>query len=722
MKRKIALLLSLILLLTMVFPLQGYAAGLDKELENAIRTAKVKFSIPDDYKFTSSMYTSQDKKIFDLNWTGEDTIDSVRINVSVDGDGNILNYYRYSPNDYILGGKLPLLSREEAKARADGYIERIAPDLLSELQYMYKYPDSLMDVNYYLSYYRVVNGVPYYNDAVYVSINRNTGELQSYSRNWTDILDFPQAEGAISPDEAEKAYMENLGLRLIYSYIYKDDMIRTFPLYTTVYENRDFVIDAFTGRKYRLNYNTGVTAAMPDASVSFQKEMVRMAAGEIVQLSPEELRAIDEAGELISLEEAEELARGTEYLGISDEYELQNYYLNTSWPDGREYLWSLDFSKPSEGNGSISDSVYVSINAKSKEITSFYFYNYLPDAGQKKPINDIADARAEADAFLRKYYPQYYKQVEYNEIYEEYLDDPTIKERTYTFEYMRIANDVPFPDNGLVIKYDNISGSISGFNLYWYDTEFPSIKNVISLEDAYEVLFDKIGLVMEYRYGSDIMIPFRTGEQQKDAKAALVYALAPNIPLYIDAISGNIVYKSGEEYVEPKKVSYTDIEGHFAEKEIKVLADFGIYLEGTEFRPNEAILQKEFLTLLSKSLNYYGPVITEKSTKAEIDEFYAYLVRDGIIKEAEIAPDSIVTREEAVKYIIRALKYDKVADIKGIFQVGFKDSGSISEDLYGYVAIASGLGIIKGDGSNFRPKKNTTRGEAAVMIYNYLRL
>jgi len=61
--------------------------------------------------------------------------------------------------------------------------------------------------------------------------------------------------------------------------------------------------------------------------------------------------------------------------------------------------------------------------------------------------------------------------VEYNEIYEEYLDDPTIKERTYTFEYMRIANDVPFPDNGLVINYDNISGSISGFNLYWYDTE-----------------------------------------------------------------------------------------------------------------------------------------------------------------------------------------------------------------------------------------------------------
>jgi hypothetical protein len=29
---------------------------------------------------------------------------------------------------------------------------------------------------------------------------------------------------------------------------------------------------------------------------------------------------------------------------------------------------------------------------------------------------------------------------------------------------------------------------------------------------------------------------------------------------------------------------------------------------------------------------------------------------------------------------------------------------------------------VKGDGVNFKPKKETTRGEAAVMIYNYLRL
>ena len=100
----------------------------------------------------------------------------------MDGDGNILNYYS-NRRMIAYWRKLPA-EQEEAKARADGYIERIAP-ICSANCSTCKYPDSLMDVNYYLSYYRVVMA-PHYNDA-YMGINRNTGELQSYSRNWTDI-------------------------------------------------------------------------------------------------------------------------------------------------------------------------------------------------------------------------------------------------------------------------------------------------------------------------------------------------------------------------------------------------------------------------------------------------------------------------------------------------------------------------------------------------------
>ena len=156
-------------------------------------------------------------------------------------------------------------------------------------------------------------------------------------------------------------------------------------------------------------------------------------------------------------------------------------------------------------------------------------------------------------------------------------------------------------------------------------------------------------------------------EGQATGKTVLLYMLKPGKPLYIDAFTGNIVYRSGEEYKETTKVGYTDIKGHYAEKQISVLAEFGIYLDGSEFKPSEEMTQKDFFTYLSKTLNYYGPVLTEKSTQKDIDEMYAYLIREGIVKEAEKSPGSAVTREEAVKFIIRALKYDKVADIKGIY-------------------------------------------------------
>lgn len=722
MKRKVALLLSLIFMLTMVLPLQSYAAEMDRELENAIRTAKSKFTIPEDYKFTSSIYTSQSKKIYELQWRSRDTIDGVNINVSVDGNGTILYYYRYSSEDYRRERRLPELSREEAKVRADEYIEHIAPGLLQDLKYQEEYQDNVMDINYYLRYYRVENGVPYYNDGVSIGINRDTGELQSYSLNWTEDLEFPSPEGAISLEEAEKAYMDELGLRLIYSFTRDDDVLRAFPLYTTIYDNMDFVIDALSGRKLRLEYSIYGYAAGDADFIAEEKQAPTMAAGESIRLSPEELKAIQEAAKLISLEEAERLVRSSEFLGIPDEYEMQNYYLYTSWPDNREYIWSLRFNKPSEDDRIRSDYVNVSINAKSKEITSFYSYKNQQDAGQKQPIKDLAGAKEDVNAFLRKYYPKYFEQLEYNWMIEEYMDDAAAKEDSYYITYTRLVDGVPFPENGVSISYDNLNGEINSFSLDWFDMEFPSVKNVISRDDAHKILFDKIGLLMEYRYGAGPVIPLMAAEDRKQARAALVYSLSPDKPLYIDANNGNIVYRDGSEYVEPKKVSYKDIEGHFAQKQISVLADFGIYLDGDEFRPNDAITQKDFLTLLSRTLSYYGPIITGSSSQKEIDEFYAYLVREGIIRESEIAPDSTVAREEAVKYIIRALKYDKVAEIRGIFNINFMDGDSISPELYGYVAIASGLGIVNGNGANFMPKKNTTRGEAAVMIYNYLRL
>lgn len=719
-QRKIAVILSFVFILTLLLPLQGFAAELDKGLEAAIKTVKAKFSIPEDYKFTSNISTSESGMVYYLNWSSSDTINWGNINVAVDDKGMILNYSRYLPDDYKQVKRLPSLSREDALAKAEHYIEKIAPGLTRELKYEENYQDNIMDSSYYLNYYRVIDGVPYYNDRVSVTISRDSGDLQGYYRNWSANLQFPSSKGAISLEKAEAAYAEKLGLRLIYGYTMNDDEIKVFPLYSPIYENSYFAIDAFTGEKYRLAPGDYYGDGIQLASTAAMKEIVMDAAG--VRLSPEEQKAVEEAGKLIDEKKAEEIARKSEFLGITDEYELRSYYLDRNWP-GKEYVWSLYFIKPSANKEYPDlDSVSMSINAGTGEITSFYRYTAGSD-GKDQPVNDIAKAKSVTDAFLSKYYPQYYKLLEYDRIYnEEYLSDKTVPARFYNIRYSRLVNGVPFPSNGASFNYNNLTGEITSFSLDWFEAEFPAVDKVIGVKAATDNLLEKVGLGLEYRYEYPAEAEPVTKTLTAEGKTVLVYTLKPGKPYYIDALTGNVVYGSGEEYKEPQKVIYTDIKGHYAEKQISVLAEFGIYLEGSEFRPSEDMSQKDFLSYLSKTLSYYGPVINEKSTEKDIDEMYAYLIREGIVKETEKSPDSKVTREEAVKFIIRALRYDKVADIKGIYSVSFKDASSISPELYGYIAIASGLRIVNGDGTNFSPKKNITRGEAAVMIYNYLQL
>lgn len=721
MKSKIALLLSFVLIFTLALPAQGFAAEMSKDLENAIKTVRVKFSIPDDYEFSSNISTSGGRKVFYLNYSSRDTVNPTYINAAVDENGMIINYNKYSSYDYKRDKRLPNLSKQEAKAKADAYINMIEEGLAQKLQYQEIYQDSILSNSYFFSYYRVVNGIPFYKDNVYVTVNSDTGELLDYSRGWTGKIDFPSTADTISLKEAQAAYAKNLGLRLIYRSSINDDFISAYPVYAPVYSNEAYAVDALTGERVRLNsigvYFNDYGAGMGQSAIMDKGEL-QSAAGEI-QLSPEELEAVQETAKLISQEKAEQTARTAEFLGISDSYKLESYYLGANWPEKKEYSWTLQFYKQTDGSNVYEDYASVTINAKTGEITGFY--RNKPTADGTKPKHDIATAKAAADAFLKKYYPEYYKQIEYNELADEYRIYPEgANPDRYNFIYERVVNGVPFPDNGVNITYDNKNGIISGFSLSWYNISYPALDNVIGLEAAYESLFEKVGLGLEYKLQYQENVDIYAPDSAEKAKVLPVYALKPNKPQYISAFTGAILNYNGTEYKERERIEYTDIKGHFAEKQIMVLADNGIYLEGKEFKPDTEIIQLDFMALLSKTLNYYGPSITIESRAKEIDDMYAYLQREGIIREGERQPDKKVTREEAVKYLIRALKYDKVADISDIFNLQFKDKDAISPGLTGYVAIAAGLGIVKGDGVNFNPLRNVTRGESAVMIYNYL--
>jgi hypothetical protein len=119
----------------------------------------------------------------------------------------------------------------------------------------------------------------------------------------------------------------------------------------------------------------------------------------------------------------------------------------------------------------VNDYVNVSIDAKTGVITSFY--RRAPEPKSAKPKKSVTAVKAEVDTFLKRYYPQYYSQLEYDKIASEDYITGTAPEREYSLVYSRLVNGIPFPNNGINVYYDNVNEMIINFNLNWYDIEFP---------------------------------------------------------------------------------------------------------------------------------------------------------------------------------------------------------------------------------------------------------
>lgn len=716
--------MSLIVIFTLAMPLQSFAANMDQALENAIKIAKTKFEIPKDYSFTNSISTDGAKKVFYLNWNNNDNTNMKSINVRIDENGMILGYDSYSQDDYVLTKKLAAISRQDAKIKADGIINKIDPKLLSQLNYQESSQNNLLDSSYYLNYYRVVNGIPFYNDQVSISINRETGKMLNYNRQWTDVSSFPAVVNVKTPAQAQEAYKTNLGLKLIYKYSYTDNKIKTYAVYIPVYDNGMYAVNAFTGDRIQVGNNYyGPYYDRGMGGVAFNTSM-KSAEAAAVTLNPDEIKAVEDAAKLKTLDEAEKIARDTKYLGLTDEFKLTYSSLNQNYPARSEYIWNLNFNKEDKENPGASIYISAGINANTGVMQNFYrSFPYVQDAKAKY---DQAASKAAVEEFLSQNYPEYYKQVKYNEFANNnIIYSGTEKPQNYYLTYDRMVNGIAFPDNGLNVNYDAVNGAVTSFNLNWFTTEFPAVDKAIPVSTAYSKLFSDIGLGLEYKV--KILAPVTDAKilpqpTQTKADVELVYALKPGKPIFVDAFTGGMLSYDGTPYIEVKPVSYTDIKGNPAEKKIMVLAENGVYLEGTEFKPNTDITQKDFLTLLSKTMSYYGPIITPKSSTKDVDDLYVFLTREGVIKQGEKAPTAIVTNEEAVKYIIRAMKLDKAADLKGIYISSFKDRTKISSSLTGYVTLAAGFKIVTGTRGYFYPKTKLTRAGAAELIYNYLQV
>lgn len=677
--KKLAIILTILIVFYTFFPENTFGEpDYNKKLESAISKSKQLFNITDDYdSFDSSVSSYNGDTVFYLSWN-DSSGKLGAISVSVYSDGNIINFNKYRPY-YENQSKLPRIKKDEGLDLAIEYIKKINPNVVDNLKYREtNEPINPKSQEYNYEFTRMVNNVPYLNNNLIVSIDKNSGELLSYNLNWDYNLAFSDKNGIMSLNKAKLLYKEKIGLHLVYRKDYTTEEPRLYLVYTSLYGDKG--IKAKDGSIFSYNRNN-----MDDLNK-----------GEEENTGIDEKKTINSISNLLSEREAIESAR--KMLDIDSSYITNNINLYSYWKNKGKYVWTMNFTKEDEEN--IIYNYNVSIDAKTGDLISFYFDAPIDEIDEIK--FDWESAFTIAKEYIEKNDPDKLEEIE---LFDD-VPNEKVNEGQYCFNFIRKYNGAYVAGDSITINVDGRNGQVIGYNMEWYKGEIPDTPINIQLEDAYNIMFEEIGFKLEY-----------IKEDKVDSeKIILGYLVSPNKPLIISAETGEVLDYYGKPFKENTVQRYKDIDDSYAKDKIEMLAEHGVVIPSNKFKPREKITQSEFLSLLIKANIPNFNLDDERS----IDNLYNYLINIKIIDEDERTPDKIITREEGVKYIIKFMRYDKLADANYIYRDIFKDSSNIDTELKGYISVAHGLKIIEGYNGYICPKEELSRQDAAIMIYNYL--
>lgn len=675
-------------------------------MQQVLLAVKGKIDIPSEAdKFESNSSTDEDGTVYDFSWHDEDR--TIAINIECDGNARIKSYNIYKDRD---GGytRLSPVTKEQAKAVADEFIKKTVPENFENTDdcFVYNEEDSGSYLNfrnseYWFSYDRIRNGAKVKsNDArVQVEIFGDTAEVTSFDCNWDFKTEFEDAEKYDGDISAK--YIEQFPLELVYEKDYPWVLYRSADkdeekaqMIYRIKDNEVGYISSSTGEK--VTEDPRIFRHFAENATADAGDMAGGGSAKNSQpsLTEAELKEVETAANFIKPATAEKTLRSLGELKLTSDVRLTNSSVRT---DGERYYLRL-YMGMDEGkinpNSTKYHNLYATLDAQSGEIISIS--NYTNGSDRSKELTDAEKDKAAAaiGAFVKK-------------IADKKLSESG-KAETETYGtyvsayYPRLVNGIEYVNDGISTGYDAASKTVTSYNLTW-DTDvsyFESPDKAISADDAYKAILDKIPLEQVYIIS--------------DGKYRLCTTLSNKETVRLDAISGELIQRDKSE---PVKADYNDVDGHWSETAVKALADVGIALPGESFRPDDNISLGDMMRLMAATFWYSNLAASDDSELAE------NLADRGIITRDEaktIDFGAAVSREDSFVYMIKFMGYEKIAKMNGIFKCDFADGNLLSIDKVGYAALLSGFGVVSGDGGMLRPNSYLTRGETAVMIYNYL--
>lgn len=636
-------------------------------------------------------------------------------NVSLDADtGEILNM---SWRSNTPAATKEIIPKREAQKTAEQFIQKLQPERFKNLQlqqspaeHYYRLPN--LDIVHRFYWARGENGLKVDYDGINVSVDAFSGQIVGFNMNWQPEVKLPAAGTPLPAEELAEKATDELGMALIYQVPHRNYTGKS-PEAKLIYQlnTRELMFNATNGKAVDTQ---GKEKDIKDIRMF---EDIPKISG--VNNPP------DPPGQRITSEKAKSTAESFfRSLGIEGEAEMGGGGSSAGGPFGNQEFWSFGIvSQDSDRHDSGSQvSIHypasqVGIDQATGRVVNYHKYGSETQAATGSPKISREEALAKADAFIKNIAPEYspYLAPEKNQVdmYE------TDNEQNYSFNFYRVVNGIPFPQDGIHIGISS-DGKIRDYFCEWHKVSFPAVQNIVAPEKAAGKWLELSPLQPAY---------FIPREREKTGnQAILVYRPDNDGFSAIDALTGAPVAYDGRPVTKASGNGYNYKQSRAAQY-LEILAGNGILPPPEQFSPTSAVKKRDVARLITASMgNYYDYGYDEKreqqfrDVNPEDPDFNA--IQAGAIlgvynKGGNFNPEQPVTRLTLARWIVNAMGYAEVAQISNNIASSYKDIASLSAADRNYIGLAQGLGIMPDDETGFfRASDSVTWEELATAAIN----
>ncbi|GGF92058.1 S-layer homology domain-containing protein [Paenibacillus abyssi] len=712
--------------------------------EKAARLSKEYVSIPDDYvlqgaSFTNEMLAQGKRSLWNLTFVKRvNNEQRGNIQTRIDAEnGRLLGLGTYFNDPARKPVYPPKVDREQAKELALAFIGQVSPQYKDQLRYNDDYgtefrPPLQGEVRYPIRYNRVVGDVAYMDNFISLELD-GEGHVMQYEVRWDETVQFEPAGNVITMEEAVLRFRAEAEPELVYQVPYNMKSPRT-PMLS--YEMPPFMLAASDGSVW--NPQSG-----------------QLLPNKTIPVSSTPLGAKPAGGKNLTAEQAAELAAAAFLIPEQAVLRDSSYTeYNDEGTGSSQAMWNLSWEVKPEGDDAGSYSIWAAVDSRSGMIHNFSAYK---PADQVNQGTSYEQARSKAVELVKKQLPGYAHELYLqNDDASRYEGKKPGEVGSYSFQFVRRVNGARVDYESVYINVNAGDGSIQSyyaeFSAYAYPAQAPAVigkaKAIDAFMDYYKVELTYVLPV--YWDGQPIPIekynlmvasgeipPGGTGDGQESAKAKLVYRLVErplDEPVFLGAESGEWHNRTTGEVTELVKRQATDIEGHWAARELSLMVAYkALDLEDGKVRPNEIVTRGGLIKMLVLAMNSGHrpiPYATRESASfndvAADSAYFIYVesaVEQNLIDRGDgsFDPEGKVDREEMAELIVRALGYNTLAEREDMFNIPFKDAASF--DKKGQAAIVAGLKIMNANAQgNFMPQRQVTRAEASAAFFRFLQV